>query len=643
MARLTVCLEYLNKGEKIRMKILMIGNGFDLEHELPTKYTHFLEFVKKFKYAYLSRKNIPTAKDDYIRLIFENPEYGDRVIALHAFTADNVWINYFQKVYNKHLANKQNWIDFESEISSVIQSMDGLIKYYERIEAGENKNESLEMYYKNRLSKIMNPSELKAENVKAYIPKLLCDLNKLIGALEIYIWDYIGSKKLEYYNPDIEKIHPDKVFSFNYSDTYKKLYAYNKKEIDYSFVHGIAINNITFFSGKTDATEEEIEKCIQRNAETNNMVLGIDEYLPEARRSNEIEFIDFKKYYQRILKKAGNEYKKWLKQIDNDVKEGKKEENILYIFGHSLDVTDGDVLREFINHDNLKTIIFYRDKAQLGQQIANLVKILKSDTVIEKVYGDNPIIIFQQQSKRERISGSAFEITSDTMQLENVYRLSHLEAESLFEKIKYKIEQEDLTYFYSQKAVITLFDVMQKNGLATMYITKLLEIARKLMRCDGLQEPEQFDEEYWAYLDYDNSFSCDILTRKFVNTINLYNKKNFVISEMEMQSYDEQLLEYEKLIKSREKIDKDRYMIIINSIFYMFIDEYKDIEKLWKILLRISRGPGEDVAKDVLKELIENSDDELEIIRYNHLLQEIQMNEYFDMQAEEFEKSYEYE
>lgn len=489
----------------------------------------------------------------------------------------------------------------------------------------------------------MNPSELKAENVKAYIPKLLCDLNKLIGALEIYIWDYIGSKKLEYYNPDIEKIHPDKVFSFNYSDTYKKLYAYNKKEIDCSFVHGIAINNITFFSGKTDATEEEIEKCIQRNAETNNMVLGIDEYLPEARRSNEIEFIDFKKYYQRILKKAGNEYKKWLKQIDNDVKEGKKEENILYIFGHSLDVTDGDVLREFINHDNLKTIIFYRDKAQLGQQIANLVKILKSDTVIEKVYGDNPTIIFQQQSKRERISGSAFEITSDTMQLENVYRLSHLEAESLFEKIKYKIEQEDLTYFYSQKAVITLFDVMQKNGLATMYITKLLEIARKLMRCDGLQEPEQFDEEYWAYLDYDNSFSCDILTRKFVNTINLYNKKNFVISEMEMQSYDEQLLEYEKLIKSREKIDKDRYMIVINSIFYMFIDEYKDIEKLWKILLRISRGPGEDVAKDVLKELIENSDDELEIIRYNHLLQEIQMNEYFDMQAEEFEKSYEYE
>ena len=229
------------------------------------------------------------------------------------------------------------------------------------------------------------------------------------------------------------------------------------------------------------------------------------------------------------------------------------------------------------------------------------------------------------------------------MQLENIYRLSHFKARRLIEKIKSKIDQEDLTYFYSQKAVITLFDVIQKNGLANKYITKLLEIARKLMRCDGLQEPEQFDGEYWAYQAYDKSFSCDILTKKFVNTINLYNKKHFVISEMAMQSYDEQLFEYEKLIKSKEKIDKERYSAIISSIFYMFVDKHEDIEKLWNMLLRISRGPGEEVAKNVLKEFIENSDDELDVIRYNHLLHEIRMNEYFDMQSEEFEKNCEYE
>lgn len=129
----------------------------------------------------------------------------------------------------------------------------------------------------------------------------------------------------------------------------------------------------------------------------------------------------------------------------------------------------------------------------------------------------------------------------------------------------------------------------------------------------------------------------------FVETINLYNRNNFTVTELAVQSFDEQLLEYEKLIKSKKKIDKESYITIINSIFYMFIDRYGDIEKLWNILLRISRGPGEGVAKEVLKECIENSDDELDIIRFNHLLKEIQMNEYFDMKAEEFKENNGYE
>ena len=104
------------------------------------------------------------------------------------------------------------------------------------------------------------------------------------------------------------------------------MYACNRKEIEYSFAHGVATNNIYFFTGKTDASKEEIENCIQQNTESNNMVLGIDEYLSEDRRSDEIEFIAFKKYYQRIYKKAGNEYKKWLQQIDENVKAGRKEE-----------------------------------------------------------------------------------------------------------------------------------------------------------------------------------------------------------------------------------------------------------------------------------------------------------------------------
>ena len=369
------------------------------------------------------------------------------------------------------------------------------------------------------------------------------------------------------------------------------------------------------------------------------MVLGIDEYLKGDSKNKEIDFIAFKKYYQRIYKKTGNEYKKWLQQIDENVRAGRKEENILYIFGHSLDVTDGDILREFITHDNLKTVIFYRNKAQLGQQIANLVKILTSDEMIERVYGSNPTIIFEKQSQRELIKGSTFEITSDTMQLDNVYRVNQVEAQRLIKKIRDKIEQKDLRYFYSQKSVITLFNVIQKNGLTKLYIKKLLEIACELMKSEGLQEPEQFDPENWGYQDYDNAFVCDPITIKFVDSINLHNRRNFSVSESEIQSFNEQIIEYQKIIRRKKKIDKRNYITILNGIFSMFYAPYGDIEKLWNLLIRISRGPAEDVAKDTLKELIESSDNDLDIIRYKHLLTEIQMNEYFDMQVAEFEEN----
>lgn len=465
---------------------------------------------------------------------------------------------------------------------------------------------------------------------------MLRDLDKLIGALEIYMWDYIGSKRIQYYNPDIAQICPNKVLSFNYSDTYRVLYAYNQKNVDYSYIHGKAENNISFLGDEEEVTKEEIDLWIQKNADMNNMVLGIDEYLGEEERSKETDFIAFKKYYQRIYKKNGNEYRKWLEQIDENVAAGRKEENILYIFGHSLNETDGDVLREFITHNHIKTIIYYKDKRQLGQQIANLVKILKSDNMIAMVYGNQPRITFQEQHKRELIKGSPFEIASDTMKLSDIYRWDDLEAQILLTKIQRKIKQNELDYFQSQRAVITLFDVLQKNGLEGMYAKKLLSIAYSLMRIEGIYEAEQYDSEDWAYQDYDDSFGCDSLTKQFIDLINAYNKKEFTIDENLVKNADGQLAEYHRLIKDKVELDKEKYISVIDSIFRMFQDKCNNVEDLWNILLRVSRGPGEKVAKFVLQDKLETSKDEMEIVRCNHLLSEIQMNEYFDMRAEEY-------
>ena len=69
------------------------------------------------------------------------------------------------------------------------------------------------------------------------------------------------------------------------------------------------------------------------------MVLGIDEYLDESRKNKKTEFIQFKKYYQRIHKRTDCEYVYWFDK-NKSVEKSKKYDNEVYIFGHSLDITD---------------------------------------------------------------------------------------------------------------------------------------------------------------------------------------------------------------------------------------------------------------------------------------------------------------
>ena len=71
----------------------------------------------------------------------------------------------------------------------------------------------------------------------------------------------------------------------------------------------------------------------------------------------------------------------------------------VYIIGHSLDITDKDILSSLINMKRTKTTIFYHSQAALGNQINNLVKVLGEDNLIAKVHGENASIVFQKQQE----------------------------------------------------------------------------------------------------------------------------------------------------------------------------------------------------------------------------------------------------
>lgn len=389
------------------MNILVIGNGFDLEHELPTTYWEFLMFIKLTKKcnSWLGIKDNDGFNElnTNLRSLFEDENYidtcsKDNIKEFFEIVKHNIWVDYFlKKIENKNERNK-GWIDFESEIANVIKALDYIYRNKENTSIREiYQSESYiitdEFINLSRENMYINTGftvfDFYGEKGKEVIDIYLDNLTKFIRSLEIYLEEVVEKINISYRAKDIEKISQiDKVLSFNYTYTYEKFYKNKSQNIEYDYIHG-NLNS----SGE------------------NNMVLGIDEYLNDDEKNKYLEFIGFKKYFQRLYKKTSSRYKHWIKELNISRKaiEGSK----IYFFGHSLDITDKDVLRELIlgtnkeeqvdyrryytYYKNVEINIFYHNKEAFAQQITNLVKIIGQNQLIERVSDGK--IKFIQQSK----------------------------------------------------------------------------------------------------------------------------------------------------------------------------------------------------------------------------------------------------
>lgn len=376
------------------MNILVIGNGFDKAHNLPTSYNDFLDYIMIVNNS--SEQGIHRNDRFYVQVKKFISENHDKLDEFKKMVNNNLWIKYFLE-RRQYLVDKEkiNWIDFEGEISYVIQILDSLMK--EIKESHSNSLSDTEImdflpleketcyklfikdFFDNQLDFYDEISKgydysLKSKNLLRLKKKSLDDLNRLTRALEIYLCTFI--EKLEIRNKlnDIRSLEINRVLSFNYTSTYDKVYA-GKNKIEFDYIHG-----------KAD---------IKHNQLNCPLILGINEYNDENRKDENIYFVEFKKFYQRILKGSGCKYKKWL-EPKYDYASNMKDINEVYFFGHSLDVTDKDIISEIILSENMYTTIFYRDQDDLSSKIINLVKVIGQDKLIELTSEPNRQIMFQQ-------------------------------------------------------------------------------------------------------------------------------------------------------------------------------------------------------------------------------------------------------
>ena len=73
--------------------------------------------------------------------------------------------------------------------------------------------------------------------------------------------------------------------------------------------------------------------------------MGIEEFLDEDQKNKDVEFIAYRKYYQRIIKHCDFSYRKVLENSNNAIS--------TWFFGHSLASSDKDILTHLLPSSDL--------------------------------------------------------------------------------------------------------------------------------------------------------------------------------------------------------------------------------------------------------------------------------------------------
>ncbi len=409
------------------MNILIVGNGFDLSHYLPTKYEHFIKAMDALRRWDIQKGDIDFNNlfqelcteeawfFDQAKFLYRTEKIIIRIEEVEKIKAKlntNIWYKYFLN----HITKIDTWIDFESEFSKALdlvarfsQDAENIYQEYEEIRPRilgimqsdrakylkygdktiqklfllgifEDKNSQMRIankYYRNNKENLDIDSNSIIENLEK-------NLNEFINIFKWYLKEII--EKLELTNVADKEIFEFNLedlslISFNYTSTFSRFYN-SLPKVEY--VHG------------------EVNK---------DLVLGIPDIKNEFLKK--FKNYSFTKYHQKLLKNTDYLFldeNPRIKEMFKSKAVGKCNINI-YIWGHSLADSDESYIHEIFSLDRQSNIecyvTVYFHKNDAPKLLNNLLDILGKD-IVEKWmkngwlrFKPNPEIQFQVNSQQE--------------------------------------------------------------------------------------------------------------------------------------------------------------------------------------------------------------------------------------------------
>lgn len=391
---------------------MVVGNGFDLAHELPTRYSDFLDFMtlyiskncNRWKYwgttdwadesywykyygSVLQEVHSKAVKNPQVNNLIE--KYGEKFKSaigenksLERFY-ENSFFRYCLYVYSyKQSFDKEfNWIDIENEILKLLIELQSKkftkdnLKSLTSLIPNRDFDDTLttrEIFFPT-VNKALKPKEIPPEQFrKNFFNSLFRELEDFSLLLKIYL----------------------KIVTDNFQNSPKKIFNINTSDSN-----AIFITNVLSFN-YTDTSELYVPSVDRRyfingNLNDDKIILGIENPFSGDDANyiqDNIHF--FFKNVQRVLYDFSYDYKACFHDPERTIKGVNapnpiKPQAHIYIIGHSLAVSDKYILNDIIKNADSVTIYYYNQKDKYDK-IANLYQLLGDEFFSEHV--NNPSV-----------------------------------------------------------------------------------------------------------------------------------------------------------------------------------------------------------------------------------------------------------
>lgn len=369
--------------------VYVLGNGFDLAVNLPTRYTDFMCFINNWTHFYkyfVRHQNNSNRPSMYLKcppdgkltkdILLEYALEGDlfdkeNISRLDDIISNNLWITYLQS------CNYQatGWAGFEGEIKAALDAVNQLLRKEKDIctlDMSPHQKAAFQMIsviFPPNQNRFITKGYLLRNNIdeetigelrKQFLLQAIKALDELCEAFRLYLVEFVEKMSVDR-SLGLNILPTDKTFIVSLNYTHNQLEQLGLQPDHVHMVHG-------------------------SDRKMNNIVLGIDN---DSSLGN--EFIRFKKFFQRIQKKTGSNYKLFFNAISNNT--GLVLPQKVVFFGHSLDPIDKDLIKDIFSLCENGTIyIYYNQQEDYEQKVINLVKIFDAEYVIDAIATERIIL-----------------------------------------------------------------------------------------------------------------------------------------------------------------------------------------------------------------------------------------------------------